>query len=39
LYAEAARRAGHQRHTAIQAEHIGGFHAKAVIHGGRNDME
>ena len=27
LHAEAARRAGHQRHAAFQAEHLGGFHA------------
>ena len=39
LHAEPAGRAGHQRHAAFQAEHLGGFHAEAVIHGGRNDME
>ena len=39
LHAETAGRAGHQRHAAFQAEHLGGFHAEAVIHGGRNDME
>ena len=33
LHAEPARCAGHQRHAAFQAEHIGGFHAGALYTG------
>ena len=39
LHAQPARSAGYQRHAALEAEHVRGFHATAVIHGLRNDME